>query len=115
MPAPKRVQVGPYRVQILIDEHAHNAAQARAAASLYGHWDPERLEITVKPGLPQDQEADTVLHELFHAMTDATALTASPGGPLAEEESSEPVVSALATATLDLLRRNPELVRYLVD
>ena len=75
-------------------------------------YDPEPNRITIKPGLHPDQEADTLLHELIHALTGSTGLTAS-GAVLEDSDTAEIVTAALAPALLDMLRRNPDLVTYL--
>lgn len=112
MTAPKTVRVGPHRISIEISTAAHNAAQVAETASLYGRYDPGANRITIQPDLHRDQEADTLLHELLHAVATGTGLTAS-GGALEDAERQEVVVSALAPALLDLLRRNRTLVDYL--
>lgn len=112
MAAPKTVRVGPHRISIKIDETAHNASQAAEQTSLYGRYDPATNTITVQPGLHPDQEADTILHEILHAVATGTGLTAT-GGALEDQSRQEQVVSAMAPALLDLLRRNRALVDYL--
>lgn len=56
-----------------------------------------------------DQERDTVLHEVIHAALKMTA----QGDRLKSNE--EPVVYALTTALLAVLRENPELVGWLTE
>jgi hypothetical protein len=111
--APDTVQVGPHRITVKIDEAAHNASQAAEGQHLFGRYDPATNVVTIAPGLQADAEADTLLHELLHAIIAATGLTAVDG-PLEESSASEAVIAALTPAMIDLLRRNRALVEYLL-
>lgn len=63
------------------------------------------------PNQGPDQLAATLLHEVLHAVWSTVGLSHAN---LAEvEDREETVVAALEPLLLDVLRRNPKLVRYL--
>lgn len=94
---PGSVTVGPheYRVVMVPDGVLADASQA-------GHCSPFRLVIAIDEGQEPSQVADTLLHELVHAML-ATL-------DLGDDE--ERVALALGPALLSLLRDNPGLVGF---
>jgi hypothetical protein len=72
-----------------------------------GEWHAVRGRVDIRRGqLPVD-EADTVLHELMHAILHHQ-------GREGDVEQEEVYVRALATGTLMLLRTNPELAEWLL-
>lgn len=68
----------------------------------------ENQEIRIRPVGGRSQQQDSLLHEVLHALTDLTGVAYEIGG--AEDEK---LVRRLAPALLDVLRRNPALLRYL--
>jgi hypothetical protein len=94
---PESVIVGPheYKVVMVPDGVLVDASQA-------GHCSPLRLVIAIDVGQEPSQMADTLLHELTHAML-ATL-------DLGDDE--ERVALVLGPALLSLLRANPGLVAY---
>ena len=95
------LQVGPFRYAVVFDREP----LAIAGDALGSTLTPDQ-RIIIRPGLPADQLADTVLHEALHALCDVAQLFSSP-------RTEETVVSRLAPLLLDLLRRNPRLVTLL--
>lgn len=67
----------------------------------------QRIEIT--EGLAQDQERDTVLHEVVHVVIRVLGLNRAT---YVEEER---LVAGLTPALLDVLRSNPDLTKYLLE
>ena len=67
-----------------------------------GEFDPDTQKISVKTGQPLEQEQDTVLHELVHAISHETDISMT-----------ERQVRPLATTLLGMLKDNPALVSYL--
>lgn len=63
--------------------------------------------------LSADQERDTLLHEVIHAVLSLTKLDGQRDH-FKTSEASERIVTVLSTHLLDTLRRNPALVEYLV-
>lgn len=105
---PDTIQVGAYRYTVHFDQAVIDAASRDMKASLTGHSDHITQTIAVSPGLGPDAQAETLLHECFHAI-----LTQVDGTPL-EDRDEERLVVTLGYQVLDLLRRNPELVAYLM-
>ena len=60
-----------------------------------------RIEVWSKPC--HDQKADTLLHEVLHAIDHEMHCSMS-----------EPQIRRMTTGTLAVLRRNPQLVAYLL-
>lgn len=79
-----------------------------ALVDIVGETKAEQQLIKLRPGQGPDYEADTVLHEAIHAMLSHAPIDL-------EHELEEKVCLVLAPALLDLLRRNPKLVAYLLD
>lgn len=86
-----------------------------------GYWDlgttavyEQRLIIRTLQG--EHQVRDTVLHEVIHAVISMTSqrdrFKPNDDHPKHPEE---PVVSAVATALLQVLRSNPDLVAWLTE
>ena len=67
-----------------------------------GELDPDKQRITVRHGQPLEQEQDTVLHEVFHAIDHEL-----------DSRMSEKQVRMLATGLLGVLKDNPRFVSYL--
>lgn len=62
------------------------------------------------------QVRDTVLHEILHAILNLTAQKDRFKDSLDDKKTpEEPIVSAVATAMLTVLRANPELVAWLIE
>jgi hypothetical protein len=72
-----------------------------------GEWHAERSRVDIKRGQQKIDEADTVLHELMHAILHHQGR--ENGGDV-----EETYVRAIATGTLLLLRSNPELAAWLL-
>jgi len=70
--------------------------------------DPVNLRLMVNPNMPPDQIADTLLHEMLHAIW----YTVQAG---LDEDEQERVVGSIASTLLDTLRRNPSLVAFLLE
>jgi hypothetical protein len=73
-----------------------------------------RIAIRGNGELSDDQTRDTLLHEIIHGVLTLAYLD-EESDVFRTGRQSERVVEALATHLLDTLRRNPELVRYLMD
>jgi hypothetical protein len=66
-----------------------------------------RQLIAIADDQAADQERDTVLHEVLHCMSRIVGL-------IRDDDEEERIVAALTPLLLDVLRRNPDLVGYLV-
>lgn len=104
---PSIVQVGPFRYTVECDEPSMNRAIVEEKQGLFGRADHKTLRIVIHPDMAADMLAETLLHELVHAVF------ASVGLDLRLSETEEDVVRSFAPLLLDTLRRNPQLVAYL--
>lgn len=104
MKPPSKVQVGAksYAVTVDLAETTKQDAEGVCIARY------ERIYLA--PDLAVGAARVTLLHELIHACFDDHIV----GGPFATEDVEELVCKALAPRMLDLLRRNPRLLTYLV-
>lgn len=103
---PTTVQVGPRSYTVEVDDAAVNAEAAAIKAELDGFSIHNAGRILIRPKLAPDYEAEIVLHELVHAVNDLVGL--------ALDNDEEARTRAQAPALLDVLRRNPDLVAYLM-
>ena len=69
---------------------------------LLGQCDSDALKITIKKNQPAILEADTLLHEILHAIDDAM-----------QTKMKERQVHCTATGIIALLRDNPDFVKYM--
>ena len=105
---PSTVRVGAYTFSIELDENRVNSQRVKENDShLVGHIDLHAQKISICPKQGPDALADTVLHEMLHA---CFMVSGAPGS----SEKEEKIVSILTPILLDTLRRNPDLVDYLV-
>lgn len=109
MRPPNRVQVGPYSFTIDFDPITHNSVEIAEGEKLYGRVDFPSQTINVNPGQEKDSLADTILHEILHAVIYISGLQKRFEG-----NSEEELITPMATTLLDTLRRNPKLVDFLV-
>ena len=98
---PKKVRVGPhiYRIRLVPDGILEGAGSD-------GTCQPRHLTIGLDANQPATAMADTLLHELTHALLATVKL---------DDDVEEAVALALAPGLLALLRDNPPLVAYLTD
>lgn len=83
-----------YQVELVKEDHMPNL----------GEHLRDKQVIRIREGQVPECERDTVLHEVFHAISDSFILN------LNEKE-----VHILAGAVLALLRHNSDLAKYLVE
>lgn len=109
---PAAIIVGPYRYEVTADELARLRVEHAEQKVLSGHSDHDALRINVDtgPAVAADTSRDTVLHEVLHAIAFLSGLS-SDWGTQREEE----IVRRLSPLLLDVLRRNPALVAYLLE
>jgi hypothetical protein len=67
-----------------------------------GECDPDKQLILIRYGAPLESEQDTLLHELLHALDEAT-----------DAKMKETQVKKMATALLAVLKDNPSFCAYL--
>lgn len=107
MPIPPVVTVGGRTYTIHSDEETSRLTSDDGSR---GMTFTERLRIHLNAEMPDDLIRETLLHECMHAAWDFVGL--GKAGAIAEHE--EQAIKALAPVLVDMLRRNPEIVAYLV-
>lgn len=107
-PPPARVKVGPHRYKVAISSAEVNAEGAAQGNALSGCTDVPACEIWLAPGQAPTQMRDTVLHEVMHAIWSVTGLSSEH-----TDGFEEALIQRLTPALLELLRRNPALVKWL--
>jgi Zn-dependent peptidase ImmA (M78 family) len=95
MKPPKRVYVAGIAVSVEFK---------KSLGDCFGRYSASRNLVLVEEGQNQDQERDTVVHELVHVIEHAMGIT------FTEEE-----VSKLAHGLVSLPRLNPQLVDYITE
>jgi hypothetical protein len=92
----------PAKLKILGKPFAIRWLTEGLGADLVGECDSDRQEIRVRDGQPLEQEQDTLLHELIHAIDEAV-----------DSKLKESQVKRIATGLLAVLKENPNLASYL--
>ena len=104
---PEFVQIGPFRYAVSTDETAAlKCAHESNSTWVFGAVRHKDLKIVLTPDQATGQLRDTLLHEVLHGIIYVT-------GGIAEGE--EKIVQQLSSTLLDTLRRNPDLVWFLVS
>lgn len=73
----------------------------------YGQFDSEKHTIELRAGQHPAEEANTILHEVMHAIAHTYAL------PL-NHDLEEAVVTKMANGLCEFMTRNPAMMRYLL-
>jgi hypothetical protein len=108
---PAAVEVGPHSYAVIVDPIAwHKVYAATASIGLAGQTDHTRLTIHLDPDNVGTMQADTLLHEILHAVFTFSGVSRDLGF-----EKEEDAVNRIAPALLAVLRRNPALVAYLTS
>jgi len=100
MNLPEYIKVGPYDISVRV-------ISSELAARLKEDGDFDGETIHIADGQRGPQLADTILHELLHAIYATFGLK--------DEDEEERIVSALATGLVGVLRDNPNFARWLTD
>jgi hypothetical protein len=107
---PSEVLVGPYRYEIIDDLIALHHASVRERDPLDGYCSPRRQQILVDTQKSHPGSSRyTLLHEILHALTDLSGHSKEWG-----DDDEEAFVTRFTPLLLDVLRRNPKLVDYLL-
>lgn len=110
---PSAISVGPFVYDVVLDKAKVDAHCRAMRRDMIGVCDHVNLTLSIDPSQASDQMADTVLHETLHAIVRMVGLNS--GDEEWGYDREENVVSRLAPALLDLLRRNPDLVTFLTS
>lgn len=106
---PPTITVGPLTYTVALDATAIHVASIGNGSPLMGSCDYAKQSIALDPTLAADALATTLLHEVLHAVTEMTGYRDTLG-----PDKDEELVNRLAPPLLDVLRRNPSLVAFLV-
>jgi hypothetical protein len=97
---------------ITISAHVYTVTVKKLRHSLAGHIHYRKGAISIYPGMPVSRERETLLHEVLHGVIQAVGSKYA----LAENgDECEALIRAISPTLLDTLRRNPRLVRYLLE
>lgn len=114
MSRPEHVQVGPTRWRISDQEedwHAWEKDGGRKQNKLHGGTWPSKALILVNADTDVQQQRVTLLHEVMHALVDTYVYFKKDS----DKETEEGWCSTTDAGLLDVLRRNPDLVRWLLE
>jgi hypothetical protein len=106
-PLPETVIVGPFVYEVVCDITQWN--NENQDAGTMGLTYSQKLKIVLKPGIVPTQMADTLWHEVKHAIIDL--FQHDEHGAWDEEE----WVTKTASLEIMVLRDNPDLVAYLME
>lgn len=95
---PRAVRVGAHTYTVRVDPSV-------PSEHLGDYWNVGQIRL--QPGLTPSRQREVLFHEVLHAAYEAAKLPAS----CIEERA----VTALAPILLEVLRRNPTLVAYLLE
>ncbi len=113
MNLPEYVEVGPYVIPVISD-HATIAAERHNydIGRMVGMYTINPNRILIDPSLDPYRMREVLLHELRHAVW---AYASMPGDDEDEQLTQEQVITRETPILLDTLRRNPDVVSFLMD
>lgn len=104
---PATISIGPYTYDVVLESIDTGDAESDFEGYLaLGAVNIRDLTITLEPAQHPLMMRNSLLHEVLHAIRNIT-------GEAGDEE--EAIVCSMSALMLDTLRRNPELVSYLID
>lgn len=110
---PGDVRIGPFTWTLHYDDETLIDAQDTDGQGRFGMTAPRTHRITVAvASRPEQAIRETVVHEVLHAINVTYSLKVPEHGDPGEKE--EQAVATLATPLLEVLQRNPLLLRWLV-
>ena len=105
---PEVVYVGPYALNVVVTEPPELNDADNPDMKLSGRLRLEDNAVLVSPSQSGVYLADTLLHEVLHAVW-------AVAGGWSWDIDEERVIYSMSTVLLDTLRRNPALVDFLVN
>lgn len=106
MQPPRHITLGPHRFTVDSTDETGTLLHDEGAR---GDSRPDQLLIRIDTRRPHTAVAETLLHEALHCAWQLTPLRTTH-----DDAGEEAVVTALAPLLLELLQRNPKLLRYLL-
>ncbi len=96
---------------IIIGPFHWNVRYLKSMPMRYGMEVPESLQLQIDPGLPPDQTKETLVHEILHACI----FVGNRGSKPSMIETDDEYIEASAPTFMQVLRDNPELVKWLQE
>lgn len=106
MKPPRTIDVGPYRLEVVVSETAIDRKSIERGAELIGRFEGDSQKITLSPNLAFDMLRETLLHEILHGLLMPLEL---------DDKEEERIILTLSPSLLDLFRRNPKLIRFILE
>jgi len=110
---PDDVIIGPYTYNVVIRKRPFVANEKEhpketAGTDLLGYTDTASHRIDIAEGVPPAAMADTLLHEILHGVCDVVGMCES------EDVNEEKVIRMITPTLIDVFRRNPKVVEYIL-
>jgi len=109
MKLPGKVKIGYQDITI-----ERETATFQKQSDCYGEYDHRKNSITIQTDLSPLDEANTMVHEILHAVAYINSLTVS-GQPLDSENKEEVVINQFTNGLVQVFRDNKWLLTYLKD
>ena len=110
MTKPTRVKVGWKDIDI----DYVKASFKKDNTDCYGQYLNRENKIEIHEELDNDDLANTMLHEVMHAIVYHSSLN-QPGGPLKDDESEEQTTNSLSNWLIGVFRDNPWFLDFLKE
>jgi hypothetical protein len=107
VPRPRHIKIGPFRYAV---EYTDSPTSIIVANDDAGRCIHDSCKIIINSTMHPAMVRESVFHEMLHAVTNTTGVASALG-----DEKEEATVTTLSATLLDVLRRNPGLVRYLTE
>jgi len=105
----KKIKIG---YQDIVIERETSTFQKQSDS--YGEYDHRKNSISIQTGLSPLDEANTLLHEILHAVAYINSLTQSDQ-PLDTENKEEVVINSMTNGLAQVFRDNKWLLQYFKD
>lgn len=100
---PERIKIGAHWWTI---KHDSIDVPRMRDENVYGESDEKTFTIAIDYGRAHERQAETLLHEIYHAIQTTWLLP--------KDRSDEAVVKATTAGLLQVLRDNPEVVKFIL-
>lgn len=108
---PKKVKIGPFNFEIKCDKESIESAKVQfESLDALGFMSTIDQSIYIDPELQDDMKAETLLHEMLHAVCMATGITNT-----FESKDEEKFIATISPMLLDTLRSNNDVTDFLLN
>lgn len=108
---PTEIEITPYVFKVVVSDDAINKHAYENNQKNFGMMDPHTQTITMRADLTPAHARTNLIHEIFHAIWWVQGMSGLAGKDSVEED----FIGMLDGPWLDVLRRNPDLVEFLVS